>query len=490
MDKRKERMFNPEEQVDFVKLVETLDWTKEIDPVYLVKTVNKVAGLKGTKQYKTNEVSFGLLLKSFEKRVIDFVNVRFCGKDRFYTLKDKVSREEVIHFVKTGKKLEIDTTAIPKKKEDFSKYYAPIPEEKTAAVVKKKRTFPDDEALLKTVYLLWTLKKHSGSVEAKVIMEIKHTEGWKNQRACAGKQYTVYQEANAVCTQFLDMKDPIEVINKKTVKFNGSLEGLDSKINDVISLIEDKGIKEKATGIVVVKTEEPKPVLSPEPKPEIVKPVMDKEPIKAAPIKPTGRVIISSPEVGRSTFESLHTTVTYENTKTRWSKSLVAEVLYSGGKTKRGMYFGYLDIQAKIKRTRYVDLSVVEIKNIISEIFEKQFRGIGRTDREGVSIGSEVMLAELMKKYDASKITETIFIRLKMGIQEIQERYPELQVSVASEICGDDNIYKIEANRSEKTERALAKLFWCLRNGEVILESPNNWTLKRIETLQEKLGLY
>jgi hypothetical protein len=473
-------MFNPEEQVDFVKLVETLDWTKEIDPVYLVKTVNKVAGLKGTKQYKTNEVSFGLLLKSFEKRVIDFVNVRFCGKDRFYTLKDKVSREEVIHFVKTGKKLEIDTTAIPKKKEDFSKYYAPIPEEKTAAVVKKKRTFPDDEALLKTVYLLWTLKKHSGSVEAKVIMEIKHTEGWKNQRACAGKQYTVYQEANAVCTQFLDMKDPIEVVNKKTVKFNGSLEELDSKINDVISLIEDKGIKEKATSIV-----EPKPV----PKPEIVKPVMDKEPTKEAPTKPTGRVIISSPVVGKNQYEKIsEPTVVFENTRTRWNKALVSEELK---KLKRGTQISFLDLQAKIKRHRFVEIGTAEVRNILTEVLEKQYRGMGKMDKEkeSIMVGSEAMVEEFARKYDASKITETIFLRIHMSLEEMLKRFPELKPKLASEISENDNIYSIEASRSVEAEKALTKLFWCLRDGEKILESPNNWTVKRIETLQEKIGL-
>jgi hypothetical protein len=91
----------------------------------LVKTVNSVAGLKGAKQYKTNEVSFGLLLKSFEKRVRDFVDIRFAGKDRFYTKKPDVTVEEIVYYAKTGKKME-PKPEVPKKK-DYEKYY--IPEE-------------------------------------------------------------------------------------------------------------------------------------------------------------------------------------------------------------------------------------------------------------------------------------------------------------------------------------------------------------------------
>ena len=487
MDKRKEITFNPEEQIDFTKLVETLDWTKEINPVMLVKTVNSVAGLKGAKQYKTNEVSFGLLLKSFEKRVRDFVDIRFAGKDRFYTKKPDVTVEEIVYYAKTGKKME-PKPEVPKKK-DYEKYYIPEevqPEETgTSIKVKKKKSFPDDEALLKTYYLLGALKEHSGKCEAKLIMDIKKKNGWKNQRACGGTQYTIYQEANAVCTQFLDMKDPIEVILKKTVTFKGDLGILDSKISDVFSLIENPDLKKK------VEAEKPKE--EPKPKPEEPK---EKEPrivLGKSQLdlpKPKGRVIVTSPVVGKNTYTKIDTpTSYYENTKTRWSKALLAEEIYRAGQTKRGTYFSYIDIQNGIKRHRFTELGIAELKQLITEIGEKQFRGIWKIEREGIIIGSEVMLGDLYFKYEASKITETIFIRLHMTLSEIQSRFPDLQVKVASEISEADNIYSIEANRSEACERALAKLFWCMRDGEKILESPNNWTIKRIETVQEKLGL-
>jgi hypothetical protein len=153
---------------------------------------------------------------------------------------------------------------------------------------------------LKTYYLLGALKEHSGKCEAKLIMDIKKKNGWKNQRACGGTQYTIYQEANAVCTQFLDMKDPIEVILKKTVTFKGDLGILDSKISDVFSLIENPDLKKKV--------EEEKPKEGPKPKPEEPK---EKEPrivLGKSQLdlpKPKGRVIVTSPVVGKNTYTKI-----------------------------------------------------------------------------------------------------------------------------------------------------------------------------------------
>ena len=74
MDKRKEmkEAFNPE-KINFVAVIDSLNWCKEVTPVDLVKAVNNVEGLRGRKRYETNEKSFGLLIKCFEKIVGDFV---------------------------------------------------------------------------------------------------------------------------------------------------------------------------------------------------------------------------------------------------------------------------------------------------------------------------------------------------------------------------------------------------------------------------------
>jgi hypothetical protein len=130
-----------------------------------------------------------------------------------------------------------------------------------------------------------------------------------------------------------------------------------------------------------------------------------------------------------------------------------------------------------------------DLKELVNEI-SKQFRGIIREiDPSGFVIGSEVLVKDLAAAYPQEKITETIFLRLKMGLKELKDMYPDLDITVASEISEQDNIYRIEMNRSERVERAFAKLTYCMRPGEVILESPNNWTVKRIKNLQDKLGM-
>ena len=108
MDKRKEmkEAFNPE-KINFVAVIDSLNWCKEVTPVDLVKAVNNVEGLRGRKRYETNEKSFGLLIKCFEKRVGDLVTTRINGKDRFYTLKPEYRPEQLVGYARTGKIPEI-----------------------------------------------------------------------------------------------------------------------------------------------------------------------------------------------------------------------------------------------------------------------------------------------------------------------------------------------------------------------------------------------
>jgi hypothetical protein len=179
-------------------------------------------------------------------------------------------------------------------------------------------------------------------------------------------------------------------------------------------------------------------------------------------------------------------TTYYESSKNRWTKALIGEVLKGAG---RGTYFGFNDISQIIKKTRYQEIQVRDIKDMVNEI-NRQYRGIFREqDFGGIVIGSEVLVKMFAESYQAEKITETIFVRLKQSLTDLKEDYPDLQIEIASEIGENDNIYKIEMNRGERTERAFAKLVYCMRRGEVILESPSNWTIKRAKILIDKFGL-
>ena len=503
MDKRKEMKFEPEKQIDFVKLIEELDWEHEISPVILVKAVNKVAGLKGRWKYETNEVSYGALIKSFEKRVAQFVDTRFHGKDRFYTIKNGVKKEQIVHFAKTGKLLEIKEEL---KRED-SKYYIPgVPESGEKSKIGgrgKKRSFPDNEALVKTVIIMGMCKNGNGEFKSAEYNKAVEEFGWKRQRSVEGKLSTNFQEANKV-TSWLDLGElfvvktsRIELIDPKK-----NLSILEGKISEIAALIDDEDLKGKALGIIKPKVtveekvepkieevveEKPKSeekIDGEKPKPEIRSIEQPFKEPKKTPERP--RIFKASPEVGKSEFRETGSapSTLYESSKTRWYKSLIANTLKGA---ERGVWYNFSDISQIIKKTRFVEISTREIKDLCGEV-SKQWRGIFReVDFGGVTIGSEVLVKDFIEAYPAEKITESIFLRLHMSIDELTETYPELKIKVASEIGENDNIVEIEMNRAEKTEKAFAKLVFRMRQGEIILESPSNWTIKRTKILIDKL---
>lgn len=522
MDKRREMTFNPE-KINFVAVIDSLNWCKEVTPVDLVKAVNNVEGLRGRKRYETNEKSFGLLIKCFEKRVGDLVTTRINGKDRFYTLKPEYRPEQLVGYARTGKIPEIKEEL---KKKD-SKFYIPeVPEsmmgaegEVKAKRSTKKRIFPDCEAMAKSAILLYLLKKGNGKVEARIFNEIRDKFGWKYQRSVDSKPYTAYLEVNRFCADYLDLgKDPIKMDKKDNhYKYTGDITILEDKIKGTLLLMEDEDLKKRVQEFIAEPEakkeeakveEEPKPEVKveeetkPEPKKETVE---DKKPDpksvsktdedrpkpKRFETKPTTtterpRIFKASPEVGKSEFRETGSapSTLYEGSKTRWYKSLIGGTLKGA---ERGVWYNFNDISQIIKKTRFVEIGTREIKDLCGEI-SKQWKGIFReVDFGGVTIGSETLVKQFIEAYPAEKITETIFLRLHMDIDELQETYPELNVKIASEISEKDNVYEIEMNRAEKTEKAFAKLVYRMRQGEIILESPSNWTIKRTKILIDKL---
>lgn len=517
MDKRKEMKFEPEKQIDFVKLIETLDWEHEISPVILVKTVNKVAGLTGRWKYETNEVSYGALIKSFEKRVTQFVDTRFHGKDRFYTIKKGVKKEQIVYFVKTGKLLEIKEEL---EKKDSKFYITEVPEaelidkinekEKSKIGGKgKKRSFPDNEALAKTIIIMGLCKNGKGEFKSAEYNKAVGELGWKRQRSVEGKLSTHFQEANKV-TSWLDLGELFEIKTHNVVLKDSkkNLSILEGKITDIAALMDNEELKGKALEMIkpkeevkVEKSKEEEKSIEKidekaEPKPKTEKSVIktddDRPKPKRFEPKPTSteirpRIFKASPEVGKSEFReetgSALSTL-YEGSKVRWYKSLIGGTLKGA---ERGVWYNFNDISQIIKKTRFVEIGAREIKDLCGEI-SKQWKGIFReVDFGGITVGSETLVKQFIEAYPAEKITETIFLRLHMDIDELQETYPELNVKIASEISEKDNVYEIEMNRAEKTEKAFAKLVYRMRQGEIILESPSNWTVKRTKILIDKL---
>jgi hypothetical protein len=285
-----------------------------------------------------------------------------------------------------------------------------------------------------------------------------------------------------------------------------NLSILDGKITDIAALMDDEELKGKALEMIEpkedVKTIEEKiDTAKEEVKPEIKEePISTKEPApklddrpkpkrfetKPTPTEIRPRIFKASPEVGKSEFRETGSapSMIYEGSKTRWYKSLIGGTLKGA---ERGVWYNFNDISQIIKKTRFVEIGTREIKDLCGEI-SKQWKGIFREiDFGGITVGSETLVKHFIEAYPAEKITETIFLRLHMDIDELQETYPELNVKLASEIKEDDNVYEIEMNRAEKTEKAFARLLFGMRQGEIVLESPTNWTVRRAKILIDRL---
>lgn len=492
MNRRNEmnKTFDPS-AVDFKAVVKGIDWSREVTPVDLVKAVNKAEGLKGLKKYETNEKSFMLLTREFEKVVGSLVETRIHGKDRFYSLKSNVTADQLIGFVETGELKEFKKEV---KKENSKFYFAGVPEAEAMyeeEVKKEKTTFPDNEALAKTAIILSMMlfKKVRKTCE---FARIREEFGWKRQRRFDKKLFTPLQEVNRVTSELLGIG---KILSISTMNFQiyGGVEDdvLEEKTNEVLSLMDDEVLKRN----VIDKVKEIKEASKPEPKPEPVKveepkvevkkpePKVEPKPVKVEEGRP--RIMRVNPELGKSEYKEAGTPTTpiFEGSKARWFKHLIGNALRGA---ERGTWYSFADISVSIKKQRFVDLSASEIKTLCGEI-KSQFSGIFRTEYGGIIIGSEVLVGELQKSYPAEKITELIFVRLKMSLEELKESYPELKSEIASKISDMDNIFQIEMNRSEEVEKAFAKLVFRLRSGEVILESPSNWVVKRTKMLIEKL---
>jgi len=457
------------ESIDYSKLIAELDWTGEISPVMLVKAANSVSGCK--KLFRINETSFYNLVKEFESIIGKYVTIRFIGKDRFYKLRSEYSKEQIVRLLLDGK----ETYDGEKEKESENiKKESKIPVE-IKTIKRKKASAMDDESIAKLIIYLVMAEKAKGEVKISQATKLIISLGFKRQRSISGLLKTPFQE---ICTVIRELDLPSFVkTNKSLAKFD-SVEKIPSIINDLYPLIEDEEIR----GIV---------------KNYMNSALSRKDKIEEPKENEKNKIIIaSSPASG--TFKEVEATshktgdsIPFESVKNRWYKGLIAEALLRNPASTRGMAFSFMDISQTIKRERFVELHPNEVKNLMFEIrSQTEFKGLFREiNPRGFTLGSDSLIKDLYEFYNPSKISEKVFIRLKMSLEQVQKFYGGLQVELASEISEFDNIYCITANRSESSERSLAKLIFCMRPGEALLVSDTNTSIKRAKFLIEKLGL-
>jgi hypothetical protein len=255
-----------------------------------------------------------------------------------------------------------------------------------------------------------------------------------------------------------------------------------AKILDLMKQFEDAPVAEETKE----ETVEPKETEAPEEKEqEQVAVQVPKDEVEKPAKRNTSEIVYSSPERGARKVVSSNAPM-FEGNKIKWTKSLIGMALIG---CERGTYIEYHSLAGYIKKNRFVDIPMTELRQSLSGI-SNQFPGIFRNmDGIGFTIGSTALVQSVVETYDQAQIEEQIYMRLKMPLASLEKNYPDLKIEIASEISESDNVYRITANRTEHAERAMVKLVYCMRDGEVILESPNNWTIRRIKVLIDKLGL-
>ena len=142
-----------------------------------------------------------------------------------------------------------------------------------------------------------------------------------------------------------------------------------------------------------------------------------------------------------------------ESTEIKWKKFLLLEALKAKGGTENSIK----SLTKWIETTRYEEISENEALSFIKELQQdsKCFKfGSGYC----ISFKNNEILTTLFKLYDPKKITETVYVKVKLTPQEMNTNFPGLMFGIDETLEGGKYIYKITLDRSYKMENYLKKL--------------------------------
>ena len=91
----------------------------------------------------------------------------------------------------------------------------------------------------------------------------------------------------------------------------------------------------------------------------------------------------------------------------------------------------------------------------------------------------------LFKLYDPKKITETVYIKVRLTPEEMRQTFSDLMFNIDEALEGGKYIYKININRSYQTEIYLKKLLRIIRITGAVY-STNSFMISRVSKILEK----
>lgn len=462
--------------IDWKKVMLTLDWSAEVTPVSLVKAVNSVMKLTKPKdKFFQGNRYFGDLVKQFESFIPSEVTIRQSGKDRFYKLTGK-SPEDLHYWLDTGE--------FPQKKQE--KVYTPVPvtfempaeEESKPGKGKVVRKFPDNESIIKTLLVLGSMKKYGKKVDTHSIQLKRKELGYIRQRSCGGRQYTLWQEVEAVSSSLLDLR--IDTSSKKFCQFKGSDKELEDGILTALSLLETPCPPMIQNLLQTEKEEEKKEEVVEEKKEEKVNnnnyvevKVEEKPKPKSLPQSPEEETETQQPKQQFLNFEEFKEQYKeeFENRGIAWLKGLLIEASSITKSSSPGQLLDY------ISSNRFVEIPFSKANRLIKEI-ESRYRSLRSP--------------EAMRAYDLTKMTNFLLIRSHQNLEELEETYPNLKfklLSDSSTVNVTDNIFEVTINKTLPAEEQISLIILRMRKGEKVLYYQDLFIKDRIQRVISGWGM-
>ena len=451
--------------IDWKKVVLTLDWSTEVTPVSLVKAVNSVMNLTKPKdKFFQGNRYFGDLVKQFESFIPAEITIRQSGKDRFYKLEK--SPEDLRYWLDTGE--------FPQKKQE--KVYTPVPvtfempaEESKPGKVVRIRKFPDNESIIKTLLVLGSMKKYGKKVDTHSIQLKRKEMGYIRQRSCGGKQYTLWQEVEAVSSSLLDLK--IDITSKKFCQFKGTDKELEDGILTALELLETP-CPPMIQELLQTKEEEKKEEEVVEEKEEKVNYVEVKveEKPKSLPQSPEET---QQPKQQFLNFEEFKEQYKeeFENRGIAWLKGLLIEASSVTKSSSPGQLLDY------ISNSRFVEIPFSKANRLIKEI-ESRYRSLRSP--------------EAARAYDLTKMTNFLLVRLHQTQEELEETYPNLKFKLLSDspiVNVTDNIFEVTINKTLPAEEQISLVIMRMRKGEKVLYYQDLFVKDRIQRVISGWGM-
>ena len=168
-----------------------------------------------------------------------------------------------------------------------------------------------------------------------------------------------------------------------------------------------------------------------------------------------------------------------ETTEIKWKKWLLLEAL----KNRQGATSSIESLVGWVKTIRYTEIDKNEAIKLFREM-QNDTGCIKFMPGDCVSYSGEGVKV-LFKLYDPKKITETVYIKVRLTPEEMRQTFSDLMFNIDEALEGGKYIYKININRSYQTEIYLKKLLRIIRITGAVY-STNSFIISRVSKILEK----